>query len=67
MRIHTIEEEFEYQMKKIITKFKKDFDLNDLNAEELQEKIWNDLSKEFGRYVLEGCNEYSGDDFFESN
>ena len=65
MYIRTIESEFDYQMERIISKFKKDYELEELNAEELQDKIWTDLAKEFGREVLEACNNYSGDELFE--
>lgn len=39
MAIHTIEQDFDYQMKRLMTKFKKDNDLEELDAEELQEKL----------------------------
>ena len=70
MNIKTIESDFEYRMKKIINKFKKDYKLEYLTAEELQEKMWGDardnqLAAEFGRKVLEACNEFSGDELFE--
>lgn len=65
MHIRTIEEDFEYQMRNVINKFKKDFELEELTGEEIQEKIWNKYSKEFGRAVLEACNNYSGDELFE--
>ena len=53
MHIRTIEDDFEYQMERIITDFKKRFELEGLDAEE------------FGRAVLERCVEYSGDELFE--
>ncbi len=65
MHIKTVEGDFEYQMKKIISKFRKDYELTNLNAEELQDKIWIDLAAEFGRAILEACNEFSGDELFE--
>lgn len=65
MHIRTIEDDFEYQMKRVITDFKKRFDLENLNAEELQDKIWEEHAEEFGRAVLERCGEYSGDELFE--
>ena len=70
MAIQTIEQDFEYQMKRLITKFKKDNELEELDAEELQEKLWgkqgekNYLTIEFARAVLEMCNNYSGDELF---
>jgi len=71
MAIQTIEQDFEYQMKRLITKFKKDNELEELDAEELQEKLWgkqgekNYLTIEFARAVLEMCNNYSGDELFD--
>ena len=65
MDIRTIESDFEYQMSKIVKKFKKDYDLEGLDAEELQDKIWKDLAAEFGKEVLQACNDFSGDELFE--
>ncbi|MFA7157398.1 MAG: hypothetical protein WC123_06900 [Bacilli bacterium] len=71
MRIHTIEQDFEYQMERLMTNFKKDNDLEELDAEDLQEKLWgkqgekNLLTIEFARAVLEMCSNYSGDELFE--
>ena len=42
MRIHTIEENYDYRMKRLIKKFVKDYELENLNAEELQDKLWNE-------------------------
>lgn len=69
MHIRTIEEDFEYQMKGVITKFRKDYNLKDLDAEEFQEKVWKDknLSVQFGRAIIEACNDYSGDELFEKD
>jgi len=61
----TIESKFEYQMKKIISKFRKDYDLQELTAEELQEKIWGEYAKQFGQAVSQACSEFSGDELFE--
>lgn len=66
MHIRTIEEDYEYRMKKIIRKFVKDFEFEKLNSDELQEKLWNDYSKEFAHAVLEDMSEYAGDELFES-
>ena len=40
-------------------------ELQGLEPEELQEKIWNEYAKEFGRAVLEDMSEFSGDELFE--
>lgn len=71
MTIYTIEQDFNYQMKIMMTKFKHDNDLEGLDTEELQEKLWgkqgekNYLTIEFARAVLEMMSNYSGDELFE--
>jgi len=50
--MYTLDSQFEYQMRKIIEKFKNDWDLQELTAEELQEKIWVSLAAQFGQTVL---------------
>ena len=66
MHVHTIEENYDYRMKRLIKKFVKDYELENLNAEELQNKLWEDDSKEFARVVLEDMQEFSGDELFEN-
>lgn len=66
MRIHTIEENYDYRMKRLIKKFVKDYELENLSAEELQDKLWNEYSKEFAQTVLEDMQEFSGDELFEN-
>lgn len=66
MRIHTIEGNYDYRMKRLIKKFVKDYELESLNAEELQNKLWNEYSKEFAQTVLEDMQEFSGDELFEN-
>lgn len=67
MNIITRESMFEYQMVNIIKKFKKDYGLENLDAEELQEEIQKNkyLSGEFGKAVLAACQDFSGDELFE--
>lgn len=65
MHIHTIEQEYEYRMKKIIEKFVKDYELGELNSEELQDKIWSEYAEEFAHAVIEDMMDYSGDELFE--
>ena len=66
MRIHTIEENYDYRMKLLINKFVKDYELENLSAEELQDKLWNEYSKEFAQTVLEDMQKFSGDELFEN-
>jgi hypothetical protein len=66
MHIHTIEEDYEYRMRNIVTKFLNQYDeLQDLSPEELQEKLWDkNYAVEFGRLVLEDMSDFSGDELF---
>ena len=66
MRIHTIEENYDYRMKRLINKFVKDYELENLSAEELRDKLWNEYSKEFAQTVLEDMQKFSGDELFEN-
>lgn len=65
MHIPTIEEDFEYRMKNIVQKFAKDYKLEGLSAEELQDKLWSEYSKEFAHAVLQDMTDFSGDELFE--
>lgn len=65
MHIHTIEQEYEYRMKNIMEKFVKDYELGELNPEELQEKLWSEYAEEFAHAVLEDMSEFAGDELFE--
>lgn len=65
MQIHTVEEDYEYRMKNIVRKFVKDYELEGLIAEELQDKLWSEYSKEFAHAVLQDMNDFSGDELFE--
>lgn len=67
MHIHTIEENFDYQMSKTIKNFRRRFDLGNISGEELQEKVWNDknLLAEFGKVCIEAVNDYDENIFDE--
>ena len=66
MHIHTIEENYDYRMKKIMESFVEDYDdLKGLNPEELYDKMCEDYAKEFGRAVLEDMNDFAGDELFD--
>ena len=41
------------------------YSLEELDAEELQDKIWSEYAAEFGRIVMEDMNEWSGNELFE--
>lgn len=65
MHIPTIEEDFEYRMKNIVRKFSKDYELEGLSTEELQDKLWSEYSKEFAHAVLQDMTDFSGDELFD--
>ena len=65
MHIPTIEENYEYRMENIMQKFVKDYELEGLSAEELQDKIWSEYAEEFARAVLQDMTDFSGDELFE--
>lgn len=65
MHIPTIEEDYEYRMKNLVKKFAHDYELEDCDAEELQDKLWNDYAKEFAHAVLQDMTDFSGDELFE--
>ena len=65
MHIQTIEENYEDRMKNIMQKFVKDYELEGLSAEELQDKIWSEYAEEFAHAVLQDMNDFSGDELFE--
>ncbi len=66
MHIPTIEENYEYRMKNIMEKFvTQNEELQGLEPEELQDKIWSEYAKEFGHAVMEDISEFSGDELFE--
>lgn len=65
MHISTIEEDYEYRMKNIVRKFVKDYELERLSAEELQDKIWSEYAEEFAHAVLQDMTDFSCNELFE--
>lgn len=65
MYIHTIEENYDYRMENIMKKFIKDYRLEKLSSEELQDKIWIEYAEEFAHSVLQDMVDFSGDELFE--
>ena len=65
MQIHTVEEDYEYRLANIMQQFVKDYKLEGLSAEELQDKLWSEYAKEFAHAVLQDMNDFSGDELFE--
>lgn len=65
MHIQTIEEDYEYRMKNIVRKFVKNYELEGLSTEELQDKLWSEYAKEFAHAVLQDMTDFSGNELFE--
>ena len=67
MHIHTVEENYEYRMKRIMEDFLDDHEeLKKLDVDELQNRLWEPLyAKEFGRAVIEDMMSFAGDELFE--
>ena len=65
MHIPTTEEDYEYRMKNIVQKLVKDYELEGLSAEELQDKLWSEYAEEFAHAVLQDMSDFSGDELFE--
>lgn len=65
MHIHTIEEDYEYRMKNLIDEFVEQYELKNLHGEMLENEIWENYAKEFGRAVLEDMVDFAGEDLFE--
>lgn len=69
MHIRTIEEDYDYRMRNIMERFKKDYpeELEDLTGDELYEKIWESYSAQFGRTVRKICIILVGKNCFKMN
>lgn len=65
MHIHTIDENYDYRMKRLVEKFIQDYEIEERDPTELQDKIWKEYAESFGRMVLEDMIEYAGDELFE--
>lgn len=65
MHIHTMDENYDYRMRRLVEKFVQDYEIAERNPTELQDKIWMEYAESFGRMVLEDMIEYAGDELFE--
>jgi hypothetical protein len=57
---------FDYQIKRALAKFKKDWELEE-SGDDLYEKIWSsrNLSEAFGKFMLEVIGDYDAEIFEE--
>ncbi len=65
MHIHTMDENYDYRMRRLVEKFVQDYEIAERDPTELQDKIWMEYAESFGRMVLEDMIEYAGDELFE--
>jgi len=65
MHIHTMDENYDYRMRRLVEKFVQDYETAERDPTELQDKIWMEYAESFGRMVLEDMIEYAGDELFE--
>lgn len=69
MHIPTIEDDFDYQFKKVIKDMKELYpELKELSSEDLQDSIWNnkDMCETLTHRILEVAYEFGGDEIFET-
>ena len=66
MHIHTMDENYDYRMKRLVEKFVQDYEIEEREPTALEDIIWKEYAEEFGRMVLEDMIEYASDELFES-
>ena len=69
MHIPTIEDDFDYQFKKVMKDMNELYpELVELSSEDLQDTIWNnkDMCEALAHRMLEIAYEYGGDKIFET-
>lgn len=67
MHIPTIEDDFDYNFKKVIDMMRDDFpELTNLSSDDFQETVWNDkeMCVYFTQKMFERAYEYGGDEMF---
>lgn len=65
MHIHTMDENYDYRMKRLVEKFVQDYEIEEREPTALEDIIWKEYAESFGRMVLEDVIEYAGDELFE--
>ena len=65
MRIHTMDENYDYRMRRLVEKFVQDYEIEEREPTALEDIIWKEYAESFGRMVLEDMIEYAGDELFE--
>ena len=65
MHIHTMDENYDYRMRRLVEKFVQDYEIEEREPTALEGIIWKEYAESFGRMVLEDMIEYAGDELFE--
>lgn len=65
MHIHTMDENYDYRMRRLVEKFVQDYEIEEREPTALEDIIWKEYAESFGRMVLEDMIEYAGDELFE--
>ena len=59
MHIHTMDENYDYRMRRLVEKFVQDYEIEEREPTALEDIIWKEYAEEFGRMVLEDMIEYA--------
>lgn len=65
MHIHTMDENYDYRMRRLVEKFVQDYEIEEREPTALEDIIWKEYAESFGRMVLEDMIEYADDELFE--
>ena len=53
MHIHTMDEIYDYRMRRLVEKFVQDYEIEEREPTALEDIIWKEYAESFGRMVLE--------------
>ena len=65
MHIHTMDENYDYRMRRLVEKFVQDYEIEEREPTALEDLIWKEYAESFGGMVLEDMIKYAGDELFE--
>lgn len=65
MHIHTMDENYDYRMRRLVEKFVQDYEIEERAPTALEDIIWKEYAESFGGMVLEDMIKYAGDELFE--
>lgn len=62
MHIHTMDENYDYRMRRLVEKFVQDYEIEEREPTALEDIIWKEYAESFGGMVLEDMIKYAGDE-----